>query len=153
MRTLQSKGFWPLQSPFENSKVHLRLQLPKWEFTWECEGSFLHTLLHFREHEMWLPSFLLAHNLASPCLGREPKARVTTWKVYTSSHFASSACSWLSPFLFILGNFSISKVTYRVPWKDKSKIKYTHGMTSFLGMQGGEGSIFGVCAKNWDLFY
>jgi len=28
-----------------------RLQLPTWEFTWECEGSFPHTLLHSRGHE------------------------------------------------------------------------------------------------------
>ncbi len=35
----------------------MKLQLPKWELTWECEGSFLHTLLHFREHEMWLLGF------------------------------------------------------------------------------------------------
>jgi hypothetical protein len=35
------------------------LQLPKWEFPWECEGSFPHTLLHSWEHEMWpgLPSW------------------------------------------------------------------------------------------------
>jgi hypothetical protein len=26
----------------------LGLQLPKWEFTWECEGSFPHTLLYSR---------------------------------------------------------------------------------------------------------
>jgi hypothetical protein len=56
------------------------------------------------------------------------------WKAYTSSHFANSACSWLGMFLFILGSYSISKVLYRVPWKDKSKIKFIHGMTSFLGM-------------------
>jgi hypothetical protein len=27
-------------------------ELLKWEFTWECEGSFPHTLLHSWEHEM-----------------------------------------------------------------------------------------------------
>jgi hypothetical protein len=36
----------------------LGLQLPKWELTWECGGSFPHTLLHFREHEMWLLGFM-----------------------------------------------------------------------------------------------
>jgi hypothetical protein len=30
----------------------LGLQLSKWELTWECAGSFPHTLLHSREHEM-----------------------------------------------------------------------------------------------------
>jgi hypothetical protein len=37
---------------------------PNMEFIWECEGSFLHTLWHSREHETWLLSFLL--NL-QPC--------------------------------------------------------------------------------------
>jgi hypothetical protein len=41
---LQTNGFWPLKSLFENSGVHLGFQLPQWEFIWECEGSFLHTL-------------------------------------------------------------------------------------------------------------
>jgi hypothetical protein len=51
-------------------------QLPKWEFPWECEGWFPHILLHSREHEMWLPSFLLGPHsykpfalVASPRLG------------------------------------------------------------------------------------
>ncbi len=30
-------SFWTFENP-------LGLQLPKWEFTWECEGSFPHTL-------------------------------------------------------------------------------------------------------------
>jgi hypothetical protein len=46
-------------------------QLPKWEFTWECEGSFLHTFIHSQ-------ASLLAHNLASPCLGCEHKVKVAT---------------------------------------------------------------------------
>jgi len=29
-----------------------RLQLPKWELTWECVGSFPHTFLHSQKHEM-----------------------------------------------------------------------------------------------------
>ncbi len=33
---------------------------------------------HSQEYEMWLPGSFLAHNFASPCLGREPKARVVT---------------------------------------------------------------------------
>jgi hypothetical protein len=62
-------ALWRFRNP-------LRLQLPKWEFTWECGGSFPHTLLHSQEHEMWLPGSLLAYIFASPCLGREPKAKV-----------------------------------------------------------------------------
>jgi hypothetical protein len=52
--------------------------LSTWEFTWECEGSFPHTLCTPRS--MWCDSrvFLLAHNLATPCLDREPKAKVAT---------------------------------------------------------------------------
>jgi hypothetical protein len=46
-------------------------QLPKWEFLWECEGLFPHTLLHSR-------ASLLACNLATPYLGRKPKAKVAT---------------------------------------------------------------------------
>jgi hypothetical protein len=44
--------FWKFKSP-------PRLQFPKWKLPWECEGSFHHTFLHFQEHEVWLPSFLL----------------------------------------------------------------------------------------------
>ncbi len=42
------------------------LQLPKWELTWECEGSFPHTLLHCWEHEMWFLGFLLGPHLYKP---------------------------------------------------------------------------------------
>ncbi len=50
---------WKFRSP-------LRLQFPKWEFTWECGGSFPHTLLHSREHEMLLMCFTLGPNLCKP---------------------------------------------------------------------------------------
>ncbi len=43
-------------------------------------GSFPHTFLHSREHEMWLPGSLLARTFASPCLGRKPKAKVAAMK-------------------------------------------------------------------------
>jgi hypothetical protein len=52
-------------------KSPLGLQLPKWKLPWKCEGSFLHTFLHSQ-------ASFLAYNLASLCLGREPKARVAT---------------------------------------------------------------------------
>jgi hypothetical protein len=54
------------------------LQLPKWELTWECGGSFPHTLLHFWEHECYSWASFLARTFTSPCLGREPKVRVVT---------------------------------------------------------------------------
>jgi len=62
-------ALWKFGSP-------LGFQFPKWGLIWECGGSFPHTLLHSREHEVWLPGSLLACVFASPCLGHEPKARV-----------------------------------------------------------------------------
>jgi hypothetical protein len=40
-------ALWTFESP-------PGLQLPMWEFPWECEGLFPHILLHFREHATWL---------------------------------------------------------------------------------------------------
>jgi len=51
------------------------LQLPKWELSWECEGSFPHTLRNMK-CDSW--ASLLASTLASPCFGHEPKAKVAT---------------------------------------------------------------------------
>ncbi len=53
---------WKFRSP-------LGFQLPMWEFTWECGGSFPHILLHSWKHEMWLLGSLLAHTFASLCIG------------------------------------------------------------------------------------
>jgi hypothetical protein len=39
---------------------------PKWEFTWECEGSFYHTLLHSWERKMWLSDFPLGPQPCKP---------------------------------------------------------------------------------------
>jgi hypothetical protein len=43
-----------------------KIQPPKWELTWECGGSFFHTLLHSQEHEMWLPGFTLGLHFCKP---------------------------------------------------------------------------------------
>jgi hypothetical protein len=52
------------------------LELPTWEFTWECEGSFPHTLLHSQGMRMRLPNLILAHTLASPfALVASPRLR------------------------------------------------------------------------------
>jgi len=56
----------------------LGFQLPKWEFTWECDSSFPHTLCTPKNMKCDPQVSILAHNLASPCLGHEPKARVAT---------------------------------------------------------------------------
>ncbi len=42
------------------------LQFPKRELTWECGGSFPHTLPHSREHEIWLSSFTFGLHLHKP---------------------------------------------------------------------------------------
>jgi hypothetical protein len=46
----------------------LELQLPKCEILWECEGSFHHTFLHSREHEMWLLGVPLGPQPCKPFL-------------------------------------------------------------------------------------
>jgi len=61
---------WKFGSPFG-------LQLPKWEFTWECEGSFPHTLLHSREHEMWPLSFPLRPQPCEPLPWLQAQDNVT----------------------------------------------------------------------------
>jgi len=55
-------------------------QFPRWGPTWECGGSFPHTLLHSREHEMWLPGFIIDPHLCKPlpCLGHKPKTKIAT---------------------------------------------------------------------------
>ncbi len=68
-------AFWKFKSP-------LGLQLPKWESTWECVGSFPHSFLHSQEHEMWLSSFIFSPHLCKLYFGCKPKARVTTMEVY-----------------------------------------------------------------------
>jgi hypothetical protein len=75
-KTFQGKEFWPLQLRSEDLGVLSGFQLPTWEFTCECEGLFPHTFCTLGS--MWSDSWvsLLARNLATPCLGREPKARI-----------------------------------------------------------------------------
>jgi hypothetical protein len=70
----------------KDSGIHSGVQLPTWEFTWECEGSFPHTLCIPKS--MWSDSQVsfLACNLATPCFGREPKARVATINMHINMH-------------------------------------------------------------------
>jgi hypothetical protein len=69
---------------YEDSRVHLGLQFPTSEFIWEYEGSFLHILC--TPMSMWYDSqvFFLAHNLATPCFGCKPKAKVVTCMTITN---------------------------------------------------------------------
>jgi hypothetical protein len=63
---------------FDPCNYFLGLQLPKWELTWECEGSFPHTFFTPGSMRCDFWASLLAHTLASPCLSRKPNARVMT---------------------------------------------------------------------------
>ncbi len=54
-----------------------RFQLPKWEPTWECGGSFPHIFLHSWELEMWLLGFIFSSYLCKPLPCCEPKVKVT----------------------------------------------------------------------------
>jgi hypothetical protein len=74
----------------------LGLQLPKWEFIWECGGSFPHILLHSWEHEIWLPGSLLARTFVSPYFGRKFKVRVATEMVCLKilSSFETCLTTW-----------------------------------------------------------
>jgi len=78
LETTQAIEFWPLQLPFEDLGVH-RDSNSQSGTPLGCEGSFPHTFLHSREYVVWFLASFLACNLANPCLGREPKARVTTF--------------------------------------------------------------------------
>jgi len=42
------------------------LQLPTWEFTWECEVSFPHILLHFQGHENATPGLSIGPHPCKP---------------------------------------------------------------------------------------
>jgi hypothetical protein len=55
-------------------------QLPKWEFTWECGGSFFHTLAHSLEHKMWFLSF---HSWPAPsqALALVTNPRLKLWQL------------------------------------------------------------------------
>jgi hypothetical protein len=91
-KTPQAIEFWPLQSPSEDLGLH-------WDSNSQngtplgCESSFPHTFSHSQEYVVQLSASLLARNLANPCFGREPKARVATicanikWCSSTSSSF------------------------------------------------------------------
>jgi hypothetical protein len=57
-----------------------KVGVPKWESTWECVGSFPHTLLHPQDCECDSQVTLSARTFPCPCLGCEPKVKVVTRK-------------------------------------------------------------------------
>jgi hypothetical protein len=118
-------AFWKFENP-------LRLQLPKWRLPWECEGSFPHILLHSQKHEMWFPGSLLAYTFASPCFGREPKARVATIIAsYNQNCLLTKAIHQMTPkekwneCKPIISHFRIfgNKLYIHIPNKLKTKLK------------------------------
>jgi len=76
-------ALWTFRNPSE-------LQLPMWEYLWECEGLFLHTFLHSCEHAAWFLSFPL---------GLQPLALVTNPKLKLRHDFK------IYPILFILHSY------------------------------------------------
>ncbi len=87
---------------------------PKVELPWECEGSFPLTLLHSREHAEWLPGSSWPATLQPPCLGRKPKAKVTTFVHFVFSlwvyfKFTLAFPHWL--FVFYLCSH---KIMYKI---------------------------------------
>jgi hypothetical protein len=112
--------FWKYESL---SKV----QLPKWESTWECVGSFPRNLLHSRDCKCDFRT-LSTHTFPSPCLGCEPKAKVATSSYFSLQfpYIIFSSFSSCSPKLSL---FELSQVisswskqqefriqTNKVPW-------------------------------------
>jgi len=89
--------FWRFKSPS-------RLQLPKWELTWECEGSFPHTLLHSPTlpgawnvtHGLpsWLAPLQAFALVASPRLGFQHINYAKIFIVLMMRIFKELVCGW-----------------------------------------------------------
>jgi hypothetical protein len=88
----QSNEFWPLPSPFKNLEVH-------WDSNSQSGSSFesleVHSLTFSRtlatvDCDSW--ASLLAHAFVSPCLGREPKVKVTT--TTQTCHYRTFRSKW-----------------------------------------------------------
>jgi hypothetical protein len=69
-------GFSPCNRSL-NIQESFGTQLPTWEFTWECEGSFPHTLLHSRGHENVTPELSFGSHPCNPfALVMSPRLRL-----------------------------------------------------------------------------
>jgi hypothetical protein len=97
LKTHQSIEFWSLQLLYENLRVH-------WDSNSQGGSSLesvkVHSLtLSYTLGNMWRDSraSLLTCNLASPYLGREPKARVVTMKKQDMSVVLTSKSYFQSP--------------------------------------------------------
>jgi hypothetical protein len=66
-----------------------KLQLPKWESTWECVGSFPHS--HIPKNVNVTPRLHSRPTpFHAPFLGHEPKTKVVTYKAYSMRQWQSS---------------------------------------------------------------
>jgi hypothetical protein len=76
--TIQSNGFRPLQSPSENSGIHWDFNSQNGSLVGSVRVDSLTFFCNPGSMRCDSQASLLARNLASPCLGRKPKARVVT---------------------------------------------------------------------------
>ncbi len=83
-------ALWRFESPFLTPIPVMGVRLGVW-------GSIPSHSLHSQEHVMWFRVSLLARNLATPCLGREPKARVVAMRVHSLTLFALPGTCDVSP--------------------------------------------------------
>ncbi len=106
-RTPQSIEFWPLQFLSENLGVH---QDSKSQSGSSLGSVKVHSLtLSYNPESMRCDSWasLLAHNLASPCLGCEPKAKVVIIVNYFMLFYHRILLGILSCWLFKLFYFML----------------------------------------------
>jgi hypothetical protein len=67
-------SFDPCNRSFKIWSVHLNSNSQSGSSLGNVKGSFPHTFLHSRKHEMWLPGFTLGpHTFASPYLCHDPR--------------------------------------------------------------------------------
>jgi hypothetical protein len=89
--------------------------------TWECVGSFPHTLLYSQEHEMWVSGFTLDRTFVSPCLVVNPSLGL--WHIVFFHLFSPSYLSFLFKFSFLFFFSTFKKRFHSLPLVAKKKIK------------------------------
>ncbi len=117
----------------EDSGVHLGFQLSTWEFIWECEGSFPHTLWHSWEHVMWLPCLFLGPQpcnplalVVSPRLGLWHKISIQKLIYFTYCHLYGASLGFGNPNLNI--NYFVMMLTLNPPFNKFSQFIFNHHM-------------------------
>jgi hypothetical protein len=124
-------------------------QLPKWESTWECVGSFLHTLPQPGSEcdSQVAPS---ACTFPCPCFGSEPKVRVVTFQLHRllhttiNKHFQAKSLTPLDSY----GHISPPTLTFyirRIHWFIAIKVDLSMSKTNFHYQHEYNGSTLGLC--------